>query len=65
MPRTARAVFFLISVLTLSPAGAMAQGTIADYQRAMALREAYQNLAVGVPDAPTWIARIASGSVDR
>jgi len=34
---------------------ASAQGTAADYARAMGLREAWQNLAVGVPDTPTWI----------
>jgi dipeptidyl aminopeptidase/acylaminoacyl peptidase len=39
------------------PSAAGAQGTVADYQRAIGLRESYQGLAVGVPEAPTWIGR--------
>jgi dipeptidyl aminopeptidase/acylaminoacyl peptidase len=45
----------LLSIAGAVPASA--QGTAADYQRAMGLREAWQNLAVGVPDTPTWIPR--------
>jgi dipeptidyl aminopeptidase/acylaminoacyl peptidase len=56
MIRSRSAAVFLFLVFT-SAAPALAQGTVADYQRAMGLREAYQNLAVGVPDAPTWVAR--------
>src|SRR5215471_4027103 len=44
-------------LLSAAPAPASAQGTLADYQRAMGLRDAYQGLAVGVPDAPTWVRR--------
>jgi hypothetical protein len=34
---------------------ARAQGTIADYQRAMGLRDKYQGLAINVVEAATWI----------
>ena len=37
------------------PLEVFAQGTIADYQRAMTLREKYTGLAVHVPEAPRWI----------
>ena len=43
----------LISAVSARPA--LAQGTIADYQRAMGLRDKYQGLAINVPDAATWI----------
>jgi hypothetical protein len=36
-----------------------AQGTIADYQRAMGLRDKYQGLTVNVPEAATWIEKTA------
>ena len=57
MPRTWRAVLLVLLVLPLTAIETSAQGTVADYQRAMGLREAWQNLAVGVPDTPTWIGR--------
>jgi dipeptidyl aminopeptidase/acylaminoacyl peptidase len=47
----------LLLALLLSPFVAFAQGTVADYQRALSLRDRYQGLAVGVPEAPTWIGR--------
>jgi dipeptidyl aminopeptidase/acylaminoacyl peptidase len=47
---------FLMAVVLL-PAAASGQGTVADYERAMTLRDTYQNLAVHVPEQPTWIAR--------
>ena len=48
----------MLVLLSIAGAGAAsAQGTVADYQRAMGLRDAYQNLAVGIPDTPTWIPR--------
>ncbi len=50
MCRVRRAAPLLLLSLSLSPAAASAQGTITDYQRAMGLREAWQTLAVGVPD---------------
>jgi dipeptidyl aminopeptidase/acylaminoacyl peptidase len=39
----------------LLPSVALAQGTVADYQRAMTMRERYQNLARHVPDQTRWI----------
>jgi dipeptidyl aminopeptidase/acylaminoacyl peptidase len=54
LPRYALA-FWLIVVL--APAPASAQGAVADYERAMTLRDTYQGLAVNVPEPPTWIAR--------
>jgi dipeptidyl aminopeptidase/acylaminoacyl peptidase len=49
------AAFVIAAVLV--PAGASGQGTVAEYERAMTLRDAYQNLAVNVPEPPTWIAQ--------
>jgi dipeptidyl aminopeptidase/acylaminoacyl peptidase len=37
------------------PAQLSAQGTLADYQRAMGLREKYDGLAIHTADAPRWI----------
>ena len=34
---------------------AAAQGTVADYQRAMGLREKYQGLAINAPEPATWV----------
>src|SRR5262245_332038 len=42
------------TILTALPAGAQ---TRADYDRALGLREKYQNLTVGVPDSATWVGR--------
>ena len=50
LPRYALA-FWLIAVL--APAAASAQGAVADYERAMTLRDTYQGLAVNVPEQPT------------
>jgi dipeptidyl aminopeptidase/acylaminoacyl peptidase len=56
--RVSRAVVATVLLAPiLFPSGAAAQGTMADYQRAIALRERYQGLALGVPEAPTWIGR--------
>jgi len=38
-----------------APGAVSAQGTIADYQRALSLRDKYNDLAVHVADAPRWI----------
>ena len=46
---------FLTSTVVL-PDGAEAQGTVADYDRAMTLRDTYQVLAVNVPEQARWIA---------
>jgi dipeptidyl aminopeptidase/acylaminoacyl peptidase len=40
----------------LLPSPALAQGTLADYQRAMTLRDRYQDAAVNVADQARWIA---------
>ena len=51
---SALAVFAL--ALMFVPELSMAQVTLADYQRAQALRERYEAAAVNVPDTPTWVA---------
>src|SRR3954464_4488741 len=50
------APLFVLAVLGVGGTAA-AQGTTADYQRAMGLREAWQTLAVGVPETPAWVGR--------
>src|SRR5687768_798328 len=45
----------LVAVGTLIPVPVAAQATIADYQRAMGLREKYSDLAIHTADAPRWI----------
>ena len=57
MTRPPRYALALLLIVVLAPAAASAQGAVADYERAMTLRDAYQNLAVNVPEQPTWIAR--------
>jgi dipeptidyl aminopeptidase/acylaminoacyl peptidase len=47
-------VVFTVGLLSIASA-ASAQGTVADYQRAMTLRDKYQGLAIHVADAPRWI----------
>ena len=54
MPKTVR-----IAAAVLVPAAALpayAQGTLADYQRAMTLRDRYQDTPVNVADQARWIA---------
>ena len=46
------AIQFFVAV---APALLHAQGTADDYQRAAALREKFQNLAVNAPGPATWI----------
>jgi dipeptidyl aminopeptidase/acylaminoacyl peptidase len=53
--RLALSAFLVTSVVL--PCGAAAQGTVADYDRAMTLRDKYQGLAVNVPEQPMWIAQ--------
>ncbi len=53
---TTRLIAAVIATVLLPTAGA-AQGTLADYQRAMTLRDAYQGLAINLPDQPVWIER--------
>ena len=55
MPGVSRIAPVLVS-LSLVAGAASAQGTVADYRRAMGLRDAWQGLAVGVPEGtPTWV----------
>ncbi|HJR60008.1 MAG TPA: hypothetical protein VJ813_11435, partial [Vicinamibacterales bacterium] len=53
-PRRLR--IFTLAVVAISlPAPIEAQGTLADYQRAMGLREKYDGLAIHTADAPRWV----------
>src|SRR5260221_24108 len=45
----------LFAGLLFLPLTAHAQGTLADYQRAGALRAKYQAVAVNIPEAPSWL----------
>ncbi len=48
--------FLLVGIAPiLLPGGALAQATIADYQRSIGLREKYADLVIGTADAPRWI----------
>ncbi len=48
-------IALFVCIAALPVPAALAQGTAADYRRAMGLREAYQPLAVHVPEPATWI----------
>ena len=48
-------VLAVLTVLAATAQVAAAQATIADYQRAMGLRDAYDGLAIHTADAPRWI----------
>ena len=50
-----RAWFVTIALCTASTA--LAQGTQADYDRALNLRKKYESLIGNVPEAPRWIGR--------
>ena len=53
---TARKLALALLILTVfGPAAATAQGTAADYERAMGLRSKYQGLALNVPEAGRWV----------
>jgi dipeptidyl aminopeptidase/acylaminoacyl peptidase len=54
MPMT-RALTLAVFAAVLSPSWASAQGTTADYARAMGLRERYEDLTVGAADQFRWI----------
>jgi len=45
----------VLSFVAVSAGPAMAQGAIADYQRAMGLRERFADLATDVAETPSWI----------
>jgi dipeptidyl aminopeptidase/acylaminoacyl peptidase len=55
--RLSRIATFVFLATTLAPRDVAAQGTVADYQRALALRDRYQRRAIGVPEQPNWIGR--------
>jgi len=44
-----------LAAVTLLPLSALAQGTVADYRRAIDLRERVQALPVNVPEAAVWV----------
>jgi hypothetical protein len=52
--RTTRVAVIAGFVLALA-VPALSQGTVADYQRAMGLRDKYQGLALNVPEPATWV----------
>jgi dipeptidyl aminopeptidase/acylaminoacyl peptidase len=54
--KTCRLSVVAVLALLLGPSLSQAQGTLADYQRAMTLRDRYENLAVNVPDQARWVA---------
>ncbi len=55
-PKNTRMAFIvLLCLLVLVPALALAQGTLADYERANGLRTKIQGLAVNIMERPTWI----------
>jgi dipeptidyl aminopeptidase/acylaminoacyl peptidase len=45
----------LATLVLLLPAAGLAQGTMADYQRAQALQKRYSPLVIDSPDAPLWV----------
>jgi dipeptidyl aminopeptidase/acylaminoacyl peptidase len=51
--RTAYCIAIALVLMSYRPAAA--QGTVADYQRAMGLRDKYQGLAINVPEPATWV----------
>src|SRR5688500_13766976 len=59
MPLTRRTLSLaLAAALAAAPATAFAQGTQADYDRALKLRDRFDAKKVtGAPDAPVWIAQ--------
>jgi dipeptidyl aminopeptidase/acylaminoacyl peptidase len=52
-------ITIVATFLLTAPVAALAQGTIADYQRAMGLRDRFDELAVDVPEAANWIGETA------
>ena len=49
----------LTLLFLLLPSTAVAQGALADYQRAMGLRERYQDLAINAPGSANWLEKEA------
>ena len=58
--RIMRGMTIILLVLSCLPAILEAQGTVADYERAGALRAKLQGLAFNVPERPNWIAKTPS-----
>jgi len=46
---------FVVAALLILPVAAFAQGTIADYQRAMGLRDRFVDAAVNIAGSPNWV----------
>jgi dipeptidyl aminopeptidase/acylaminoacyl peptidase len=55
MTGVVRAIAITVLSTMLDPGVAQAQATVADYQRAMTLRDRYQNLPLNVPEQVQWI----------
>ena len=55
MIRGVQTIAVTVLAVTLFPEAARAQATVADYQRAMTLRDRYQDLALNVPEQVQWI----------
>ena len=55
MKALSRFSVLLVAAATVLPSPALAQGTSADYQRAMGMRARYDGLAVHIADAPRWV----------
>ncbi len=55
MKRSGSVLLVCCAALLSAPSVALAQVTLADYQRAQSLRQTYEAAAINVPDAPTWI----------
>ena len=49
------AVALVLAATAVAPPVLLAQATVADYQRAMTLRDKYTGLAVGIGEEPRWI----------
>jgi dipeptidyl aminopeptidase/acylaminoacyl peptidase len=45
----------ILAAASVLPPAVAAQGTVAEYQRAMGMRDSYQKLAVNIPDQARWI----------
>jgi dipeptidyl aminopeptidase/acylaminoacyl peptidase len=53
------AIAVLVTTVIVPAAPAVGQGTIADYQRALGLRDKYQTLTHGSPEPATWLEKSA------
>ena len=55
----------LLGIVLLIPASTTAQGTLADYERAMGLRDKYRNLSVELLKVPTGSTRLTGSGTAR